>query len=521
MRDNGSMKTGLVSVVMPVYNQVEFVKEAIKSVLNQGYKNLELIVVDDCSSDGSGGVVRDLAQRDERIKIVENGIRLGVARSLNVGIEKASGEYVARMDADDVMVEKRLESQVEYLKNNPEVVVVGSWVKEIDGQGQIVGERRLPLEHEGIRQMMFYAMGMQHPTLMFNRKLIDRGFGWYQEIKYAEDLDLLFRLMRVGKLGNIGEYLVKYRVRGESESFRKVKQTFKTAFKVRKRAVSEYGYVPGVVALTKHYLSWIVVMSLPSGLVMRFYSWFRRIEGGGKRVDKGVLVLGLISLMLAVGNWSTGSWLVGWDALVPELNWGLSLKRSLSSVWQEYRGLGVYDGMAHAANLVHGLWAGALMAMTGVSKVRFWFHVLAHFFGGLGVYHLVKDLLNRGREKSGKVVGLVAAGFYMLNIGTVQMFFTPLEVFSYHFAALPILSLWLIRYLKGGRSRDLAWFGVVSFFGFGSGLCTYTVCGLFTKFGSGGFEFFEEQEFFWQDEKSAGSSVAGECFLAVAVCQSI
>ena len=130
------MQNDLVSVIMSNYNTPEeFLRASIESVLNQTYSNFEFIIVDDCSTDNSLEIIK--SYQDERIVVLENKENLGITKSLNRGLEIAKGEYVARMDADDISFPKRFETQVEYLKNNPQVIVCGTGVELIgDWQGR-------------------------------------------------------------------------------------------------------------------------------------------------------------------------------------------------------------------------------------------------------------------------------------------------------------------------------------------------------------------------------------------------
>jgi len=157
-------------------------------------------------------------------------------------------------------------------------------------------------------------------------------------------------------------------------------------------------------------------------------------------------------------NFKPGTFLIGWDNTLPELNFFLNLKRNFFASWQEYRGLGLFDNMAHAANLVHTLFLFIFSLILPVNLLRYFFHFLMHFLGGVGIYYLMLFLL----KKKAKKQALITSLFYLLNIGTLQMFYAPLEVFSIHFCALPWLSLFLIKFLKKGKRKDLFWFFVLS-----------------------------------------------------------
>jgi len=169
-----------------------------------------------------------------------------------------------------------------------------------------------------------------------------------------------------------------------------------------------------------------------------------------------VILLLFFELILFAFNYKPHTWLAGWDNQHPNLNFAANFERSLFGVWQEYRGLGFFDGMAHTANLIHTAFIYLLSFILPVSFLRWFFHFLMHFLGGLGVYFLGKEFFKD------RLIGFLSSIFYFLNFGTIQMFYTPLEVFSFHFAALPWLSLYLIKYLKSGLKKDIILFLIIS-----------------------------------------------------------
>ncbi len=170
-----------------------------------------------------------------------------------------------------------------------------------------------------------------------------------------------------------------------------------------------------------------------------------------------ILLLLAVELVLIFANVTPDTWLLGWDNTVPELNFPLNFSRSFYGVWLEYRGLGLYDGMSHIANLVHTIFLWALSLIVPTNLLRYTFTFLMHFVGGLGMYTLLKEFIPN------KTVRLLGALFYLLNPATIQMFYTPLEAFSVHFAGLPWLALSLIQYLAHGSKKSLIFFLVVAF----------------------------------------------------------
>ncbi|MDZ7619697.1 MAG: glycosyltransferase [Patescibacteria group bacterium] len=201
-----------LSVLLPVYNGQAFVSEAIDSVLSQTLEDFELLVLDDGSSDGSCAICREWAARDRRVTFLRDEHRGLVAR-LNGGLSMAQGEFVARMDADDVALASRFEQQVQFLGLHPECVAVGSQVALIDADGDMLTVKRLPLEHGGIDRQLMRGRGdiVCHPAAMFRKEAVLRIGGYREQFRHAEDLDLFLRLAEVGRLSNLPTVLLKYR----------------------------------------------------------------------------------------------------------------------------------------------------------------------------------------------------------------------------------------------------------------------------------------------------------------------
>lgn len=184
-------------------------KEAIDSVLGQTYKDFELIIVDDGSDSSIEPVVRQISE-DTRINVF--GIKhSGLGAALNYGISKAEGEYIARLDDDDMMLPARLEKQVEYLDCHVGISCVGTWFYDKVGN-KYYPHRRFPLDHDEIvRGLMSGRFQLAHTSVMF-RKAAWGNIGGYRVAGGGQDLDLFLQLGTVGELANIGEYLTCYRM---------------------------------------------------------------------------------------------------------------------------------------------------------------------------------------------------------------------------------------------------------------------------------------------------------------------
>lgn len=213
----------LISVIMSNYNTPEeFLRPAIESILNQTYQNFEFIIIDDCSTDNSLSIIESYT--DSRIKIIKNEINLGITKSLNKGLAVAKGEFVARMDADDISFETRFEKQVSFLKSHPDHIVCGTGVELIgDWETKHSNKficRTIPSKDEFRIHLLFgNSPNIVHPTAMFNRSLLLKYNITYNEnYPLAQDYRMWVSCSEHAECTNLQETLLYYRVHGKAVS---------------------------------------------------------------------------------------------------------------------------------------------------------------------------------------------------------------------------------------------------------------------------------------------------------------
>lgn len=212
------MSSPLVSVVMPVYNASRYLSDAIDSILGQTFEDFELIAIDDGSSDRSLDILKSYERLDSRVHIISRP-NTGIVGALNDGIQVAAGEYIARMDADDMALPKRFVAQVEYMEHHPECVVVGTNVMFTCPRAEPHFRSSLPDGHVAIERELLLGNGgaMIHPTLMMRRVEIVQIGGYRRQHQFGEefdlleDLDLYLRLAMIGKCANLSDVLLMYR----------------------------------------------------------------------------------------------------------------------------------------------------------------------------------------------------------------------------------------------------------------------------------------------------------------------
>lgn len=200
-----------ISIIMAVYNGEEYLEETIRSVLGQTFEDFEFVIVDDCSTDSTLEIVKSFP--DPRIRVFTNEQNLGQASSLNVGIEKARGKYLARIDADDVYLPEKLGTQIAYMKSHPDVAVLGTGAAILNNKGKVIGILEAHLEPWEIEFRMFYETPMIHVSVLMKRDTILSFGGYVPEYTIAADYHLWARLIMAGeKLANIPDILMAYRI---------------------------------------------------------------------------------------------------------------------------------------------------------------------------------------------------------------------------------------------------------------------------------------------------------------------
>lgn len=216
-----------VSVILPVYNAEQYIEKALLSILNQTYVNLEIIVVNDGSTDKTKTIIKELANTDKRIQFISRENK-GLVKTLNEAIGHTTGKFIARMDADDVCHVERIAKQVKFFNENPSYGVLGTSCRLIDEKGNLIGQRVVSATHKLIKAGLIFGNQMSHPSVMFNLNVIDKSELYYKEIKLAEDYELWLRLIDRYRFANLSALLVDYRILSTSisgSSFQKQLET--------------------------------------------------------------------------------------------------------------------------------------------------------------------------------------------------------------------------------------------------------------------------------------------------------
>lgn len=198
-----------ISVIMPVYNGEKYIKETIESVLNQSYKDFEFIIIDDGSTDNTLKIIQSF--NDQRVQVVNSDHR-GIVEALNIGLKISRGEYIVRIDADDICLKDRFDILLAYMEANRKVVVCGSWAQKINENREVVGKLDYPpVENKDIKKFALLHNPFIHPSVIFRKEVIYK-VGMYGKFKHNEDYEFWTRVLKVGEGHNISEELLQYRI---------------------------------------------------------------------------------------------------------------------------------------------------------------------------------------------------------------------------------------------------------------------------------------------------------------------
>ncbi|WP_418511952.1 glycosyltransferase family 2 protein [Corallibacter sp.] len=217
-----------VTVLMPVYNCSQYVGDAIESILGQSFTDFEFLIIDDASNDETVSIIRTF--KDSRIRLIEKPKNTGYTNSLNYGLTIAKGEYIARMDGDDISLPERFAKQVAFMDTHPEVIACGTTYS-------IMGSRlvkKVPIHHNDIKVQLLRRTCFGHPTVMLRNTVFDKFKIRYDPSKEpAEDYDLWVRLLAYGEFYNLPEVLLLYRVHDSQVSVKKSKKKFSNYYVIK------------------------------------------------------------------------------------------------------------------------------------------------------------------------------------------------------------------------------------------------------------------------------------------------
>lgn len=265
----------LVSIVMPIYNAQRYLTQAIESILSQTLENFELILVNDASTDKTLQIIYKFKKKDKRIRLINNKKNLQMAESLNLAIDQAKSDLIARMDQDDIALPNRLEVQYAFMQHHPNVAIVGNDIIIIDEHNKVIGKRTYPTTSDGLKKILFRYSAFAHPTVMFRKYAFQRVKGYDSKKHPCEDIDLWFRLGREYEFASIPSFLLNYRISLVSGSHQNLTKTEIIGLKIKIDAIRKYGYKPVLYDIIYNILQFATLWFMPFGARIRLYNILR------------------------------------------------------------------------------------------------------------------------------------------------------------------------------------------------------------------------------------------------------
>lgn len=270
------MKNVKVSVIMPTFNSARFVKDAVDSILSQTFQDFEFIIIDDVSVDGTLDILNGYAQKDSRIRIIKNEKYRGLVSALNRGIQECNGEYIARMDSDDIAMENRLEKQIAVMDANPDISVLGGALTYIDSSGNELGIIRYCELNAKLTRCP-----LLHPTVLIRRRILTQNnFYYLEKYRFAEDYFLWLQISKKGKISAISDVVIKYRLNNDAAKVRHLKRILWATLRVKKDAI----FILNISPTLKDFiimLCELILFLLPAQIILFVYlrkTFGRRIK---------------------------------------------------------------------------------------------------------------------------------------------------------------------------------------------------------------------------------------------------
>ncbi len=266
------MKQPLVSIIIPTYNQESYLSECLDSVLNQTYKNIEIILVDDASTDHTPLIIQEYTRSNKLISVINNIKNLGYGGepAFNIGVRAAHGAYIAKIDADDIMFDTRIKKQVSFLESHTDIFLVGSWLELIDKSGHTISYRQYPIDHDSIYKKFYLRNQIANPSIMFRNQLK----GDFFPIKFSRLNDYYghFTHMYEGKkYANIPEYLTRYRIHDTNTLYLNIKSNWETSYAMKKTFIEKYKFEPSAIDRILVEFTNLVVKLMPNRILQRLY----------------------------------------------------------------------------------------------------------------------------------------------------------------------------------------------------------------------------------------------------------
>lgn len=290
-----------ITVILPVYNTEKYIKEAVQSILDQTFTDFDVLIINDASTDNTLNILNEFS--DSRIHIINNETNLKVVKTLNKGLDLAKGEFIARMDADDIAHPKRFEKQISFFEAHPNVEFCGTWVQNYGAEDSIM---RAAYTHDSIKARMLFLNPIFHPSVMFKKKSFDRhNLRFDESFTNAEDFGMWAKAIDLVRFANVPEVLLKYRIHAENVSV--LKSSNKTVldeihYRVYREFFKKIGVAFGDNDLILHRkLALVSLAKLNELELSKYLNWLRKLYDANNKsayINKKSLNIVIISFHL-------------------------------------------------------------------------------------------------------------------------------------------------------------------------------------------------------------------------------
>lgn len=271
-----------VTVLMPVYNCEKYLSAAIESILQQTFTDFELLIINDGSNDHSVQIIEK--HNDPRIRLIHSQKNIGLPSTLNKGLDLAQGQYIARMDCDDISHTERLKKQVEFMDNHPEIGVCGTWVELI---GEQSGVWQYPTDHKEIKASLIFESPFAHPSIIIRTsKLMKHNLYYDPAYLHAEDFELWHRCGDHFILANLPEVLLKYRMTSSSISRSNREKQLETLRQIYEKSLTTLNINPKEGDYEIHHAISAYSFVTNDFFVKKAKQWLERLHVANFKQDK-------------------------------------------------------------------------------------------------------------------------------------------------------------------------------------------------------------------------------------------
>ena len=278
MIHGGILNAPLVSIVIPAYNEERYLDATVRSVLDQTFKDFELIIVNDSSTDGTWKKMLDWKKVDKRIVLLNNERNLGIAATLNDGVSSAKGKYIMRIDGGDTAEPTKLEEQIRHLESHKDIAILGTWANVVDEEYKKIGELKLPVAYPDVKKKKYIETVTIHPSVVIRKKVFDE-IGMYDGNYRAEDYDFFMRAMHAGyKIENLPKFLFNLMERKGGITISKNRIMLKSVLDIKLRYLWGELSVMNVVGTLSTLFRFIFASNLMFRLTSKIRDTYRRLS---------------------------------------------------------------------------------------------------------------------------------------------------------------------------------------------------------------------------------------------------